>query len=157
MTLFDTAQSLCPRLYVLEDRCALGHELLMELLAGAVEGGYDVISCPDPMAPERLQHLLIPEVGLGFVTSTPACPFEGEHIRRIRLDGAPTDRDCRPQLRFALKVSAALLDEAVTSLAQAKQMHDELEGLYNPYVDFGRVKEIGDQISEEIFRVCKIK
>ena len=157
LTRFDTALALCPRLYVLEDRCALGHDLLMELLTGAVEGGYDVISCPDPMAPERLQHLLIPEVGLGFVTSTPACPFEGEHIRRIRPDAAPADRECRPQLRFALKVSAALLDEAVASLAQAKGMHDELEGLYNPYVDFGRVKEIGDQIVGEIFQLCNIK
>ena len=29
---FDTARALCPRLYVLQDGCALGHELLMELL-----------------------------------------------------------------------------------------------------------------------------
>ena len=158
MTLFDTAAALCPRLYVLQDEYALGHELLMELLAGAVEGGYDVISCPDPMAPERLQHLLIPEIGLGFVTSTPACPYAGPCARRIRLDAAPEGvlvREARPRLRFALKVSAALLDEAVTSLAQAKQMHDELEGLYNPYVDFGRVKETADAISAEILSLTK--
>ena len=134
---------------MLQDSCALGHELLMELLAGAVEGGYDVISCPDPMAPERLQHLLIPEAGLGFVTSTPAAPFEGECVRRIRLD-FPCPQDSRPRLRFALKVSAALTEEAVTSLAQAKQMHDELEGLYHPYVNFGRVQEIGEGIISEI-------
>lgn len=156
MTLFDTAKALCPRLYVLQDGCALGHELLMELLAGAVEGGYDVISCPDPMAPERLQHLLIPEAGLGFVTSTPAAPFAGECVRRIRLD-PPVSQDNRPRLRFALKVSAALMEEAVTSLAQAKQMHDELEGLYNPHVDFGRVQKIGNQIAEEIFQIRNIK
>ena len=149
MTLFDTAQALCPRLYVLQDGCALGHELLMAVLAGAVEGGYDVISCPDPMCPERLQHLLIPEAGLGFVTSTPDCPFEGECVRRIRPE-LPAPPDSRPHRRFALRVSAALMEEAVTSLAQAKQMHDELEGLYNPYVDFGRVQEMGDQIANEI-------
>ena len=153
MTLFDTALCLCPRLYVLQDEYALGHELLMPLLAGAVEGGYDVISCPDPMSPERLQHLLIPEVGLGFVTSTPHCPFEGPCERRIRLDCAPESallRDSRSRLRFALKVSAALTEEAVTSLAQAKEMHDKLEGLYNPHVDFGRVAEIGEGIIRDI-------
>ena len=159
-TLFDTARALCPRLYVLQDEYALGHELLMPLLTGAVEGGCDVISCPDPMAPERLQHLLIPEVGLGFVTSTTRCPFDGPCERRVRLDSAPESallHSTRPRLQFALKVSAALAQEAVTSLAQAKKMHDELEGLYNPYVDFGRVKEIGEQIAEEIFQICKIK
>ena len=155
MTLFDTAETLCPRLYVLEDCCALGHELLVELLAGAVEGGYDVISCPDPMAPDRLQHLLIPETGLGFITSTPACPYEGARFRTIRLTGTCSDHDCRPRLRFALKVSAALMEEAVTSLSHTKQMHDELEKLYNPYVDFGQVTETADRISTEILSLSK--
>ena len=30
------------------------------------------------------------------------------------------------------------------------QMHDELEGLYHPYVNFGRVQEIGEGIISEI-------
>ena len=42
----------------------------------------------------------------------------------------------RPRLRFAKKVSAALVDESVASLAQAKAMHDDLESIYNPHVDF---------------------
>ena len=58
-------------------------------------------------------------------------------------------RRCRPRLRFALKVSAALVEEAVDSLAQAKAMHDELESLYNPHVDFDQVYRIaGDFIDE---------
>ena len=45
----------------------------------------------------------------------------------------------KARLKFSRKVSAALVEEAVDSLAQAKAMHDELEGLYNPHVDFDRV------------------
>lgn len=153
MCLFDTARSQCQRIYVLQDSYGLGHDLLMELLTGAVENGYDAIACPDPMVPERLQHLLIPELGLAFLTSSPDFPFEGECVRRIRLDNiadAALVRSSRPRLRFALKVSAALKEEAISSLAQAKQMHDELEALYNPHVDFDRVNEIADGIIEEI-------
>lgn len=153
MCLFDTVLSQCQRVYVLQDSYALGHDLLLELLTGAVEGGYDVVACPDPMAPERLQHLLIPEVGLAFVTATPALPYPGQSIKRIRLDNiadAALVRCARPRLRFALKMSAALQEEAVSSLAQAKQMHDELEKLYNPHVDFKRVNETADRIIEEI-------
>lgn len=153
LCLFETARTQCSRIYVLQDSYALGHELLIELLTGAAEGGYGAVACPDPMAPERLQHLLIPEAGLAFLTSTPELPYEGECYRRIRLDGAADTalvRCSRPRLRFALKVSAALREEAVSSLAQAKEMHDELEALYNPYVDFDRVNGTADKIIEEI-------
>ena len=153
VALFGTVRAQCPRVILLQDSYALGHDLLMELLTGAVERGYDVVACPDPMAPDRLLHLLIPEVGLAFITSSPAQPWEGDCLRRIRLDALPEDallRSLRPRLRFARKVSAALMEEAVSSLAQAKEMHDELERLYNPHVDFTRVNQIADGIISEI-------
>lgn len=157
LCLFDTVDCQCKRVYVIQDSYALGHDLLLELLTGAVEGGYDVVACPDPMAPERLQHLLIPEVDLAFVTATPALPYPGQSARRIRLDNiadAALVRCTRPRLRFALKMSAALQDEAVSSLAQAKAMHDELEKLYNPHVDFDRVNQIADSIIREILAMA---
>ena len=39
---------------------------------------------------------------------------------------------------------------SVESMAQAKAMHDELEALYNPHVDFERVNAIADHIAEEL-------
>ena len=69
--------------------------------------------------------------------------------RRLRLD-AMADQELlrrdRGRLRFAGKVAAALLEEAVASLAQAKAMHDELEACYNPYVDFAKGKAVGEEI-----------
>ena len=38
----------------------------------------------------------------------------------------------------------------VESLAQAKAMHDELEGLYNPHVDFDRVYQTAQAITDEL-------
>ena len=54
LTLYDTASAQCTRIYELSDRYGLAHPLLARLLSGAVLGGYDVVACPDPMAPERL-------------------------------------------------------------------------------------------------------
>ena len=34
------------------------------------------------------------------------------------------------------------------ALGQAKAMHDELEGLYNPHVDFDQVHRRGEEIIE---------
>lgn len=42
------------------------------------------------------------------------------------------------------------MGEAVASLSQAKAMHDRLEALYNPYVDFDLVEETARQIGDEI-------
>ena len=43
-----------------------------------------------------------------------------------------------------------MIDEAVDSLAQAKAMHDELESLYNPHVDFDRVYHKADDLAAQI-------
>ena len=69
-------------------------------------------------------------------------------------DSAPQKllRHSRPRLRFSKKVSSALMDEAVSSLAQAKAMHDDLEAIYNPYVDFDRVKQMALDLCGEILQ-----
>ena len=153
LCLYGTALAQCGRVYVLTDNCGLAHELLIHLLAGVTASGYDAVACPDPMAPERLAHLLIPQLGLAFLTDSGALPREVTPYRRIRLDAA-ADREVlrrsRPRLRFARKVSAALMEEAAASLAQAKAMHDDLEAIYNPHVDFGLVDQTARDIWGEI-------
>ena len=105
------------------------------------------------MAPQRLAHLLVPQLDLAFLTSTADLPFPGTPYRRIRLDAAADKellRRSRPRLRFAKKVSSALMEEAIASLAQAKSMHDDLEALYNPHVDFELVEAMATDLCKEI-------
>ncbi|MBE6973459.1 MAG: hypothetical protein E7440_06235 [Ruminococcaceae bacterium] len=154
MSLFPTAQAQCSRIYELADSYGLCHPMLTCLLSGITAAGYDVVACPSPMAPDRLEHLLVPQLSLAFLSTSPAVPFSDHPYRRIRLDamaGTENLRRSRPRLRFAKKVSASLIDEAVASLAQAKSMHDELEALYNPHVDFSRVDAVARDI---IARIC---
>lgn len=150
---FDTVDAQCHKVYELCDSYGLGAALLTHLAAGVMAAGYDVVACPSPLFPGRLEHLLVPELALAFVTSTPSLPYEKRPFRRIRLDAmADTElmRRSRPRLRFARKVAAALMEEAVDSLAQAKTMHDELEALYNPHVDFARVYAMAEAITAEL-------
>lgn len=151
--LYDTALTQCERVYEFADRYGLAHDALAQLLSGAVRSGYDVVACPDPMAPDRLSHLIIPDLSLAFLSSAPGCSLPGQPYRRVRLDSMADEeilRRSRPRLRFAQKVSSALMDEAVDSLAQAKAMHDNLEALYNPYVDFERVEQTARRVADEI-------
>ena len=150
---FDTVDALCRRVYELSDSYGLAHVMLTHLAAGAMAAGYDVILCPSPMWPDRIEHLLIPGLSLAFVTSTPALSYGRRPYRRLRLD-AMVDQEAarrlRARLRFSRKVSAALMEEAVDSLAQAKAMHDDLESLYNPNVDFDQVYCTAQEIIEQL-------
>ena len=71
------------------------------------------------------------------------------------LDGTPQsikiDQSQSPQrMTFWNERQGALIINKLSSLAQAKAMHDELEGLYNPHVDFDRVYQTAQAITDEL-------
>lgn len=153
LCLFDTADALCPKVYELQDTYGLASGMLTALAAGAVSAGHDAILCPSPLTPDRAEHLLLPDLGLAFVTSTPELPYPKRPHRRVRVDAmVDSDRmaELRPRLKFSRKVQAALLEEAVEALADAKAEHDRLEAIYRPHVDFAGVTEQGNAILAEL-------
>ena len=152
ITLWGTVEAQCKRVYVLEDTFGLSNVMLEAILAAATARDFHVTACPDPVTPERLLHLLIPELDLAFVTSTPEQPYTGRTYRRLRLDAMAkeTYHKFRSRVRFARKVSNALQEEAMAALEQAKARHDSLEALYNPYVDFDGVYALADQTAARI-------
>lgn len=154
MVLWDTVETLCSRVYELCDSYGLAHELLTPIASAACARGYDVIACPSPLAPDRMEHLLIPALGLAFVSSTRELPYPGRPDRRLRLDtllaSSEVYRRSRARLRFSRRVSGALLEEAVQALGQAKTAHDALEALYNPYVDFTAVYDDADTLAAQL-------
>ena len=153
LTEFGTVERQCRRVYELADTYGLGHLLLTHLLAGFAAAGWDVTACPSPLFPDRLEHLILPQLSLAFVTTGGGAVWPHRPYRRLRMD-AMADRELlqrnRARLSFSRKVSAALVEEAVSSLAQAKAMHDHLERLYNPYVDFEQVRAAAERAAWEL-------
>lgn len=159
LCLTQTAQVQCSKIFELSDRWGLAYGLLSHLLAGVVNNGYDVVACPDPMAPDRLAHLIFPSLSLAFVTATPEEPWPHRAYRRLRLDSMVSADACRAaksRLRFTKRVASALLEEGIAGLSQAKEAHDRLERLYNPYVDFSRVAQTADRLADEILALDRI-
>ncbi len=153
ITLWDTVSTQANRVYELVDSYGLSHHLLAPILTAALAGGHDSVACPDPMAPNRLAHLIFPSLSLAFVTSTPEAPWPYHSFRRLRIDSMTDSELCRihrPRIRFTKRVASALMEDGVSGLTQAKTAHDRLERLYNPYVDFDRVAQIADSLADEI-------
>jgi len=138
---FDSVDTLCPRVYELADSWGLAGEMLEKLHVAAVERGWDTIVCLSPEDLSRIEHLLIPGLGLTFVTSRPGMEYNGKPFRRIRLD-AMAEVKGKAKLRFQSRMTGVLRQEGVSALKEAKEAHDALEAVYNPYVDFDGVRAL---------------
>ena len=139
---FDTAAALCPKVYQLQDSFGFATPMLEQIRAAARSRGYRAIVCPDPEHIDRIQHLLLPDLGLAFVTSREGMVYDGPAYRRVRLDammpGSYYKRN-KSRLKFVRRVVEVLRAEGLEALREAKAAHDALEAVYVPYVDFDGV------------------
>lgn len=133
----ETLDARCRRLCWLDNSLGMAWFFLDALAGLALEKGYEVILCHDPLFPDKTEALILPELSLGLVAGE--APEGSRVYRHMRLDAlADKSRlgEERPRLRALKKEHAVLLSAAMGTLAQAKALHDELERIYNPYVDF---------------------
>ena len=148
VVLTDTLQTLCRRIFLLDNAFGLGHAALERLASLAEARGWDAIRCHDPLEPEQLEALILPERSLGFLAVEDASALSGtEGVRHLRLDALAArtlDPGLRPLLRQRRKESRALLRAAEETLAQAKALHDALEAIYHPHVDFDGVGALAE-------------
>lgn len=132
----DTPAALCPRVYALRDNYLLAPPMLQTLLDRAMELGHHCIVCHSPLLPQgQPTHLLIPTAGAAFVSETRDFPYHGECFCRIDLD-ATIPPEKRRELEFCGKTVSSLLYQTVGHLREAKRLHDQMEALCRPYVDF---------------------
>ena len=149
----ETISTLCGRVICLEDPCgAAAAALLPRLRDEAVARGYHVISCPCPLSPEKLDHLLIPEVGLAFVTSNSLhrVPLAGRAIHAERFTDGSAMKARRVRIRFLQKTAATLLRQAELAIAEAHRRHDELERYYIKATGFSEVDRLTEGLLKKL-------
>ena len=147
LTFFDTVRALADRVCVLDGEYGLAAVFLDEIFSGLQRKGAACVVCPDDQRPARLGHILIPSLSLALVTQTKRAPYTGERFRHIRLDAAagPVEAEQKRAFRACTRLSDDLEREAISVLAEAKALHDDLERVYNPHVDFAGVLALADR------------
>lgn len=152
-TLFDTVNALADEIYILDDNFGLGAFLLNPIAEAAVSAGFDVYLAYSPLCPERLEHIIIPERKLAFITSKKHSEYKGEYKRRVRIDAMiDTDylREKKKKISFSRKLMRSTLNESYSMLKELKLLHDDIEALYNPYVNFDAIYEKSVDIAGKI-------
>ena len=140
----NTVQSIADKVIVFRDDYGAVSRLLLELIrAEALARGYHIITCPCAMHPEdKIDHILIPSLGLAFLTDNPWHPVQiagAQAVRCTRFLDRENLAGYRARLRFNERAAAELLEQASALMAQAKSCHDELETYYRAAVDFAAV------------------
>ena len=144
----ETIDTLCSRVYTIDNELGMGSFYLSQLCELAKDRGFAVTACPDPLDPELLEAVLIPELSLGFLALDGTKQYDGKAYRHLRLD-ALADKTAlsaaRQTMRQNKKLCTSLVDSAIKLLQSAKALHDELEAHYNPHVDFEGLYETAQE------------
>ena len=146
----ETVTALCPTVYCLDNALGLAPTALEAAEKVAAEKGLDRIVCPDPLDPARLEALLLPGSGLALLAGDWVLPAS----RHVRLDVMAADSisaEARAERRRGLRASDAALGEALAKLETAKALHDELEAVYRPHVDFAALTAFTEEAVAGIF------
>lgn len=143
----NTVRTLASRAVVFRDEYGAVSRLLLELLREeALTRGYSIITCPCAMHPEeKIDHILIPALGLAFLTDNSWHPVQitgQQTVRCTRFLDRVHLAEYRTRLRFNVRAAQELVQQAIALMAQAKSCHDELENYYRAAVDFDAVEQI---------------
>ncbi len=153
VSLFTGKDSDFEKTFVLEDNFGIGHFLLVPILKTAEDSGFKCTVCMNPLVPERIEHLIIPELSVSFITSCKEHPYTGSYYRRLRLDTMVTPlltKEQRARISILKKLKNELLHDACNILREAKTVHDDMEDLYNPHINFEKLYSFADTLAAEI-------
>jgi len=122
--LYDTVNSLCKQIYHLR-----GHAVLEQAAALAEKKTAKLILCPRPLRPDQLEAVLLPEQGITFLRAPAAVRVpQGERLQSERA-----------------------LAAGIEELRAAKALHDKLEAIYRPYMDFDALTRHTKEYIEKLF------
>ena len=146
-----TPATLCPRVYVLKDNYFLAPTVLEVLQKKALACGQSVIACYSPLLPEGApSHLLLPDAGVALISESREMPYTEPCFCRIDLD-TTLPPSLRRELESYVRLLGTLTDRAICHLREAKRLHDRMEQLCSPFVDFAAADHLTEQTLKELF------
>ncbi len=150
LRLSEEAARGCERVYALDDGFGLAAPALRFAAEEARRLGAERVLCLSPLAPEEPEALLLPGAGLALLRGD----WGLAQVRGLHLDALlspETRRALRGEARAAERQVQQARDTALARLREAKALHDELEAVYRPYMDFDALTDFTEQELMRIF------
>lgn len=151
----------CSKLYCITTPVGLGTEKILNIVSeNAIHRGFSVEEYYCPMGPEtKLEHLLIPDLEMGFVTLNTYHDLElwessaeinslelRDYIEWNKLDSF------MEMIQYCEETVHGIIEEAIQYLKKAKKEHDQLESYYVPNMKFEKIEELKSEMIGKIER-----
>lgn len=153
----DTIAAAAPRVIAIEDNWgAVASALLEAIKELALASGTQVVVCRSPLFPfTKIDHLLLPRLGLGFVTMDRAtAPALAGLPERIIHAGRFSDlgllRQKRARGRFLRKAASGMLDQAAAVLGQAVTVQRQADEILLAATDQAKVDLVTQRVIGEM-------
>ena len=153
VTFKDTVYTMADYVYVLVDRFGTASSFLERISEAASERGYDLYCFYNPLCPEVISHILIPELNMAVVSSNKLLTFDPQNASRIHFKRFINDDIflSKKKLQFAERIMHMCVDEALKSISHAKELHDDLEDIYISSMDYDKVNRMAAKLLTKIF------
>ena len=154
ITLSETLENYLDLYCICDDRFCGSDKLIRFIAQQARAHGYDVKLSPCLLFEDLIyEHLLIDEIGVAILSSSPLTHLEIPHAHKInmtRFYDKPKLISCKHQSKTNISLIRQLSDLTAATMMQAKQVHDELESHYIKAMDFDGLDRVCETISGEI-------
>ncbi|MEG0764047.1 MAG: hypothetical protein RR424_09520 [Oscillospiraceae bacterium] len=147
----ETITKLAKTIVVFDDEYGVASKAMLYYLRDyALQKGCDIITCYCSMSPyDKIEHLFIPSLSLGFITSNTYHTLSLAQQRTIhctRFCDLQGIKQRRARLRFNKKTIAELFSQASIIQNEAKLTHDELESYYTNALKYDVLDKAYDTI-----------
>ena len=131
-----------------------GTELLLEKIKNAsIERGFDVEAYYCALLPEKIEHLVIPEIGLSFTTANEYHRINIENALQIDMNSYLNKQIIElheDTLEYNNDIYEKLIFRAVQIIKRAKRLHDLMETRYIPNMLFEKVERCLNETLQRI-------
>lgn len=147
----ETLFSYADKIYLIDDKwgCA-ADALLKRILMGALASGVEVIACPCSIISGRLEHLIIPSERTAI--SVKNAFHNATDIATANLGGFYTPLDCEDDMLCRIEAAEELIKTATQKVKEAKELHDKLEKYYIDAMDFSKMPQIYEKITNKFYK-----
>lgn len=151
----STLTNMCPKLYCIDDKLGFTSSLLMsQLRESALICGFDVINMLSPLGRQKsAEHIFVPELGLGIITSNVIHAYKGDCFKRINalrfIDNEKIKKH-KERIRFNLSAQKELISQSYHLMSEAKKSRDEYSQICSRSYDKEKIQSLEKETVKEI-------
>lgn len=151
----NTLVRMCPKLYCIDDKTgAVSGLLVSQIRESAIVCGFDVVSLVSPFRKgSNPEHIIVPEIGVGVITSNDCHRYTGESFKRVsasRFLDSEKMKKHKSRIKFNLTAEKELLSQAFYLLGEARKSREEYLEIYSRSMDKEKIQSLEKETVREI-------